>query len=374
MSIDIIEVKTRKNLRKFIHLPAKIHKGHKNWVPPVYMDEWVYFNPKKNQAFDYSDTLLLLAIKNNKPVGRIMGIINHRYNDAKNEKDGRFIFLDTFHDDKIAEALLKAVESWARSKGMERMVGPLGFSDKDPQGLMIEGYDKPVVIASNCNFPYLVEFVEKSGYSKKVDLVVYKTDIPNEIPEFYRRIYERAIRNNKTIRIVELSSRRQIKPYIRPVMTLVNETYKDIYAFAPLGLKEMDDFARRYMAVLDKRFIKIIENEHREVVAFVLGIPDISRGIVKSRGYVLPFGIFHILRSQRKTKQLDLLLGAIREDCRNTGLDTILGVKMLQEIQKTSIEYIDSHLILETNLKMRAEMERMGGVVYKKYRIFQKDL
>jgi len=316
----------------------------------------------------------LLAIKNNKPVGRIMGIINHRYNDAKNEKDGRFIFLDTFHDDKIAEALLKAVESWARSKGMERMVGPLGFSDKDPQGLMIEGYDKPVVIASNCNFPYLVEFVEKSGYSKKVDLVVYKTDIPNEIPEFYRRIYERAIRNNKTIRIVELSSRRQIKPYIRPVMTLVNETYKDIYAFAPLGLKEMDDFARRYMAVLDKRFIKIIENEHREVVAFVLGIPDISRGIVKSRGYVLPFGIFHILRSQRKTKQLDLLLGAIREDCRNTGLDTILGVKMLQEIQKTSIEYIDSHLILETNLKMRAEMERMGGVVYKKYRIFQKDL
>lgn len=374
MAIEIKEVKSRKDLKTFIHLPAKIHKNHPNWVPPVYMDEWVWFDPKKNFAFGHSDTILYLAVKDNKIAGRIMGIINHKYNIAKNVKEGRFFYLETFEDFQVAEALLGAVEKWSKERGMTRLVGPLGFSDKDPQGLLIEGYDQPVVISTNCNFPFLTQFVENAGYSKHVDLVVYKVDVPDQIPEFYQKIYERAIRNNPTLRVVPLKNKRHLKTYIRPVLTLMNETFQEIYAFAPLTEAEMDEFAKRYMIILDLRFIKIIENDRDELVAFILAIPDISAGIQKSKGYVLPFGIFHILRSQKKTKQLDLLLGGIRKDYRNSGLDTILGINMLNEARNAGLKFIDSHLELETNTKMRAEMERMGGKVYKKYRIFKREL
>jgi len=374
MAIEIKEVKSRKDLKTFIHLPAKIHKNHPNWVPPVYMDEWAWFDHKKNLAFDYSDTILYMAFKDMKIAGRIMGIVNHKYNDSKNVKEGRFFYLETFDDYQVAKALLCAVEKWAAEKGMTRLVGPLGFSDKDPQGLLIEGYDQPMVISTTCNFPFLTQFVENAGYSKHVDLVVYKVEIPESIPEFYQRIYERAVRNNPSLSVIPFKNKRQLKPYIRPVLTLMNETFQEIYAFAPLTVAEMDEFARRYMVVLDHRFIKVIQNEKGELVAFILAMPDICQGIQKSKGYVLPFGIFHILRSQKKTKQLDLLLGGIRKDYRNTGLDTILGVNMLNEAHSAGFQFIDSHLELETNTKMRAEMERMGGKIYKRYRIFGKEL
>jgi hypothetical protein len=374
MAIEIREVKSRKDLKTFIHLPAKIHKNHSNWVPPVYMDEWTWFNPKKNLAFGYSDTILLLAFRDNKAVGRIMGIINHKYNVAKDIREGRFMYPETYDDFEVAKDLLIAVENWAREKEMDTLVGPLGFSDKDPQGLLIEGFDEPVVISSTCNFPYLTEFVERAGYTKHKDLVVYQMLVPEVIPDFYLKIYERAIRNNPNLRVVELKNKWQLKPYIRPVLTLMNETFKDIYGFVALSEKEMDEFASRYLLILDARFIKVIENEKGEVIAFILAMPDISEGIKKSHGYVLPFGFIQILRSQKRTKQLNLLLGGIREDYRNTGLDTILGVKIFESARKSGLECIDSHLELETNLKMRAEMERMGGKVYKKFRIFRKDL
>jgi GNAT superfamily N-acetyltransferase len=315
---------------------------------------------------------MLLARKQNRVEGRIMGIINHKYNNAYNLKEGRFAFLETFEEYKVAHALILYIENWAKQKGMDKLVGPLGFSDKDPQGFLIEGFNAPVAIATNCNFPYLVNFVEKAGYEKKVDLVVYKLDIPEVIPEFYRRIRDRASKNNHTTRLISFTSRKQLKPYVKPVFELVNETFKEIYAFAPLSEREMEEFANRYLMILDPRFIKVVENDKGEVVSFILAMPDISEGIKKCKGRLIPFGIFMVFRAQRRTKQLNLLLGAIRPDYRNTGLDTIMGISMLEEARNRGMKVIDSHLELETNTKMRAEMEKMGGIVYKRFRIFQK--
>ncbi|NOX85519.1 MAG: hypothetical protein GXO86_06090 [Chlorobi bacterium] len=373
-NIEIVEVKNKRLLRAFIHLPAKIHKGHANWVPPLYMDEWEFFNTKKNEAFSYSDTILLLAYENGKCVGRIMGIINHKYNTEHNENDARFFLIETYNDYTVARTLLKAIEDWALSKKMTKLVGPLGFSDKDPQGLRIEGLDEPTVIATICNYPYMVDFVERYGFTKKVDLFSYKLSVPDAINDTYKKIYQRALNNNNGIKLISFSKRKQLKPYVRPVLELTNHAFKDIYAFNPLTEKEMDEFAKRYLVVLDPRFVKVIENQNKEVVAYILGIPDICRGIQKSKGYVWPVGFIHILRSQKKTDLVNLLLGGIREDYRNKGLDTILGIEMLMESQKRGIKYIDSHLILETNVRMRAELEKLGGVVYKKFRIYQKPL
>ncbi len=374
MDLQIIKVENRRDLKKFIHLPARIHNGHSNWIPPLYYEEWLYYNPNKNRAFNYSDTILLLAMLNSEPVGRIMGIINRKYNQEHNESTARFCHWETINNVEVASALVAAVEHWAREKGANRIIGPMGFSDKDPQGLLIEGFDEPIVIASNCNFKYQVDFMERFNYQKDVDLVVYKVPVPIELPDFYKRILDRVKRNSSGFRMVNISSRREIKPWIRPVLSLVNETFTDIYGFNPMEPEEMDEFANRYIAILDPRFIKIIVNSENKVISFILGIPDIGSGIQKSKGYLFPFGFIHILRSARSSKMLSLLLGAIHPNYRNLGFDTWMGAEMLCEAHRAGLASIDSHLELETNVKMRAEMEKMGGVVYKRYRIFQKQL
>ena len=261
MNLSISEVKSRGDLRRFIHLPAKIHHGHANWVPPVYMDEWTFHDPKKNPAFGFSDTIRLLAHRDGQLVGRIMGIINHKYNKIHNEQDARFAFLETYDDPEVANALLKTVEVWAREKGMENLVGPLAFSDKDPQGMLVEGFDEPVVITSNCHYPYQAKLVEDYGFVKKTDLVAYKLVVPAEMPEFYLRIRERALRNNPNIRLVEPSRKSELKKLVIPVFRLVNETFKEIYGFSEVSEKEMKEFARRYLPILDTRFLKVLMNE-----------------------------------------------------------------------------------------------------------------
>nr|MBC8357431.1 hypothetical protein [Candidatus Aminicenantes bacterium] len=188
MDITISEVKTRKDLKTFIFLPERIHKNHTNWVHPIYMDEWNYFSPKKNKAFAYCNTIFLLASRGEKVVGRIMGIINSRYNEHKNEKTARFGYLETGEDEEVIRALLNHVEDWAREKGMTKLVGPYGFSDQDPEGFLIKGFENRATIATYYNFEWMPDMVEKQGYTKDVDYFVYKLDVPKEIPEFYRKI------------------------------------------------------------------------------------------------------------------------------------------------------------------------------------------
>ena len=372
--IVIQEVNSKKELKKFIHLPAAIHKNHSNWVPPIYMDEWEFFNSKKNKSFQSCDTILFLAYRGKEVVGRIMSIIHHKYNRDHNENHARFAFFETWNDEEVAAALLRKVETWAKEKGMDYMVGPLAFSDKDPQGFLIEGFDEPSVIASNCNFPYQVELLEKNSFAKEVDLVEYKINIPNPLPEFYLKIEERAIRMNQGLHVLEFTSRRKVKPYIHPVLKLLNLTFVEIFGFVPFTEDEMDDFANRYLFLINPRFIKVVVNNQNEVVAFVVGMSHIGDGIQKAKGYLFPFGIFKIFAAARKSNQLNLLLGGVDPAYRGKGLDVMMGVKMMQSATAQGKTIIDSHLEMENNIKVRREMEKMGGVVYKRFRVFGKEL
>ena len=202
--------------------------------------------------------------------------------------------------------------------------------------------------------------------------MVYKIQIPETTPELYAKVAERAYRNNPGVELLEFTRRKDLKPWIRPIFTLINETFTDIYGFMPFTLEEMDDFANRYLLIMDPKLIKVVVNERQEAVAFVIGMPDISKGIKKSRGYLIPIGILHILIAGRRTKQLNLLLGAVHPEYQNRGLDTIIGSALLDSARKQKMKYIDSHLEMESNSKVRAEMEYMGGKVYKTYRIFGK--
>ncbi len=374
MTITIRKVENKKDLRLFIHLPAEIHKDHPNWVPPLYMDEWEYFNPKKNILFEHCEYLLLLAFRGEKCVGRCMGLISKIYNESHNENHVRFSNLETWNDPEVFNALIDYVAEWGKSLGMVQLVGPLAFSDKDPQGFLIEGFDKPVVIASNCNFPYMVDLSEGAGFTKKVDCVVYQIPIPDEIPPLHQKILERAEKQNTNLRLLQFTSRRKIKPLVRPVLQLVNDTFGDIYGFVPFNEKEMDDFANKYLFLINPRYVKLIVNEKDEIIAMFIAMADISEGIKKSKGYLFPFGIFQIFAAARKTKQINLLLGAIDPRYQGRGLDVWMGLSLVKSARETGKMVMDSHLELETNTKVRAEMEKFGGKVYKKFRIYQRDI
>jgi len=374
MKIQIKEVQSKKDLRDFVYLPGKINKDLKNWVPPIYSDDMTFFNPKTNESFSSCDYKLLLAYKGEELVGRCMGLIHDKYNQDHNEKCGRFSFLESINDQEVFHAMIDYVAQWAKSMGMEQLVGPLAFSDHDPQGFLVEGYNEVHVIASTCNYPYINELCEKEGLTKKVDLWSFNVIIPDKYPPIYERIAERYSRSNANIRIAEYKSRIQFRPIIKPVLQLINDTFGDIYGFTPFSEKEMNDYANRYIFLLSPAFIKVAYNEKNEVIGNIIGMPDISEGVKKCNGRILPFGIFRILWAGRKSKRVVLLLGSVRSDYQGRGVEALMGIKIMESAKKQNKNLIDTHLGLETNTKRSAEMERMGGKVYKKHRIYQMDL
>jgi len=370
--IVIKEVLTKKDKRKFIYFPEEVHKNDPTWLPPIYMDEWELFDDKKNKSYQYADTILCLAYRGKKIVGRVMGIINRRYNEIHNEQHGRFCFMECFEDQEVVHELIKKIENWAKERRMVKLVGPLAFSDKDPQGFQIEGFEYPKFIVCPTNDSYLPEMIGVEGYTKHRDLVNYLAKTPEDLPEVYKKILTR-VSENKDYKIVEFKTKKELKPYVVPALELMNQTFMEIYGFVPLKDQEKQELASRYMMILDPKFIKVIEAKDG-LIGFAIGIPDISEGIRKAGGKLFPFGIFHIIRELKRSKKLLMLLGGVRKDYRGKGIDVLMAVKILQSGIEHKMGLIDLHLVLETNTKMRAECERIGGKIIKRFRIYQKDL
>ncbi len=371
--IEIKIVDTPELLKEFIYLPSKLHKGYKNFVPPFYKDEKEFHDLNKNKHLALSDHIKLLAFINGKSVGRIMGIIYHPWNEKNQSKSGRFFMMDCINNQEIATALLSYIENWAKELGMHELVGPFGFSDKDPQGVQVEGWEHPPVIASVSHQPYLAELIAVNGYSKFKDCVSYKMEISDQLPEFYTKIYNRILTNNH-LKLINFKNRKSLRPFFVPVMRLMNEAYKNIYGFVAMLDEDIIHLANQYLSVLDPELVKIVTNEKNEPVAFVIAMANISNGIKKAKGKLWPIGFLYILIDMSRSTQLDLLLGAVDEKYRGRGLNVLLGISLMNSARKKGMKIMDSHLILEENRLMRAELEKLGGSLYKRYRIFKKVL
>lgn len=371
MNLTLKIVDSKSLLKEFIFLPEKIYKDSVRWVPPMYIDEWNFHDPAQNKALLYADVIKVLAYLDNKPVGRIMGIINRKYNEEHAEKTARFFALDCINDQAVAHALIDCIERWAMKNGMIKLIGPYGFSDKDPQGLQIEGLELLPVIATPTNPDYLQNLVERKGYTKELDCVSYQMPIPEKLSPVYQKIFDR-ISANQTVRLLEFTSKKKLKPYIIPVFRLVNETYAPLFGFVPMTEEEMKKFAAQYLPVLNPALVKVVVNTSNEVIAFVVSMPDMSAGIQKAKGRLFPFGFIHVLLSMRKTNQLNLLLGAVKTSYRGKGINVLMGKSLIESANKLGLTVMDSHLILEKNQVMRAECEKLGGIIRKRYRVYQK--
>lgn len=373
MSIQVIPVGSASDLKTYIRLPARLADRRPNEVLPLWADERAFHDPVRNPALKECDLVRYLALRNGVPVGRIMGIVHKGHNAINKSKVARFFQLDAVDDPKVTAALVGEVENWARAQGMEAMIGPFGTSDKDPQGFQIEGFEHLPVLATPTNAPHLPRHLEALGYSKHADALSYRVAIAERLPEGYYRVAER-IRAAGELRVVPLASRKALGPWILPVLRLVNITYTDLLGFVPMDEAEMKHLAAQYMPVLDPAFVKIIATEEDVPVGFVVAMPDMSEGLLKAKGSLFPLGFLHILLAMRRTEQLDLFLGAVHPAWQRHGLTCLLAIELLGEARKRGMTHFDSHLIQETNSAMRGEVERLGGEVWKRYRVFGKTL
>ena len=370
--IQIISVNNRQLLRDFIYLPRILHRNHSKWVPPIYSDEWKYYDRRKNPAYAYCDVELALCFYKNKPAGRIMGVINHRYNSIKKEKTARFSNFESIDDIAVSAALLNHIEQWARGKGMNAIVGPFGMCYHDPIGFLIEGFEYEPSISTYYNFGYIPGHVEKAGYIKKYDLVAYKINIENDVPEFYNRIRDRVLKNSN-IKLLQLTSKKEMKKMVMPLLALFNECYSEIDGYSPLDDHDMHILAKQFIPLLDPKYVRLV-NVNTEPAAFMIAMPNISRGIRDSGGKLFPFGFLKILKAFKTADQLDFLLAGIKKKFQGTGIDVLMGYDIIYMAKRNNFKFIDSHLEMETNYKVRAEMEKLGGQVYKKYRLYQKEI
>jgi hypothetical protein len=372
MVLTLKEVATKKEYKTFIYLPEKIHKDHKNWLPPIYMDEKKFFKPETNPSFQNCDYRMVLAYKDGVPVGRIMGIINHEHNRIFSLKNARFGYIECYNDPEISHALISDIENWGRQKGMTKIVGPFGFSDRDIQGLLIQGFEFEPVVDSAVNEEYMVDLVEKEGYVKEIDCVIYRFPLSTELSPVYQKIFER-VTSKKDFEFCEYTSKKPLKKIIVPVLQLVNDSFGDIYGFVPMDEKEMYDMAKKYLPILDPKFVKVVKKGD-EIVAFLVSMPNMYKGIQKSRGRLLPFGIFHILKAMRHAESVNTMLGAVKPAYQKIGFDLYLTLTTMKTAKEAGMKYMDTHVVLEENEEMIAETKRYGATLLKKFRVFQKML
>lgn len=374
MPITIKEITSEQDLKTFIYLPERLHQKHYNWVPPLYMDEKKFFNPKKNPAFSHNTTALFLAYKNNEVVGRVMGIVPLDFNQLKNTKSARFSYLETNEDEAVFQALIQKVEEWARQQGCTEMIGPMGFSDKEPQGFLLKGFDEPQMPVTNHSFDFMVDFITRQGYKPYIELCQYEVPLSQEMVNRYDIFAQRVLQQHQ-ISVKEFKHIREVKPFVKSVFELINSTYTDIYGFTKVSEQEAEEFAQRFLPLLNPRLIKIVTNKEGKVIAFVIAMPNVNEGIQKARGHLFPFGWFHILRAMKTSKRLVLLLGAVQNEMQNKGLDAMLAVKLLNSAIQLGFKVMDSHLIMRENTKMRGIIERIdGNRMYKEYGIFRKEI
>jgi hypothetical protein len=374
MAVTLHEVSTRSDLKTFVFLPEKIHAGHMQWMPPIYSDDMKFFDPKENPSFATCDHRLVIARKDGKPVGRIMGVINHTHNEMFKIRNARFSFMECCDDPEVFNALVNDIERWGKQKGMDAIIGPFTFSDREMQGFLIEGFEHEPVVDSACNFEYMPRLLSKLGYEKELDCVIYRYPLSNKLPDIYDRIYDRVMKK-KTIKFIEFTSRRQLKPYVVPALRLVNESFGGIYGFVPMDEKEMYDLAKRYMPLLDHRFVKIATSgADNKVVALMIAMPNMYKGIQKARGRLFPFGIVHILHAIKHATTINTMLGAVHPDFQKQGLDVFLSMTTIKSAREAGMTSVDTHVVMEENKDMMGEFKRYGAYLLKKFRVYRRSL
>lgn len=378
MSIVIKEVNDndRKAKKAYVKFPIELYKNCPYYVPSLVLDEMDTLCVRKNPAFDFCEMKLFLAYQNDKIVGRIAAIINHKANEVWNKKQGRFSFVDFIDDDKVVDALFDAASAWLREKGMEEIIGPMGFTDLDPEGLLIYGFDKVGTMATKYSHPYYVTQIERLGFEKDVDWNEYRIQVPDAVPERHQRIAN-LIMLRLGLRVLKFKSLKQITPYVEKLFNLLNEAYKPLYGFSPLTQRQIDHYVKMYVPLLRWDLVTIIiKEETDEVVAFGIGIPSLSNGLIKSRGKLFPMGWLPLLKDlkSKKNEVVDLMLIGVAPEYQGKGVNAVIFNDFIPSAHGCGFKWAESNPELEQNEKVASLWDGFNAENHKKRRAYKKSL
>jgi len=375
MSVVIKEVESRSELRKFVNFPEKLYRDNPYYVPPIVFDQMDTLDQKKGAAQEFCDSKLYLAYKDGELVGRVAAIINKLANKQWDHKEVRFGWYDFVDDREVSKALMDKVEEFGRQYGMESVVGPLGFTDFDPEGLLVEGFDQMSTMALIYNHPYYVEHFEALGLGKDADWIEYKVFVPKQLPDRLLRI-SKIIEQRSNVHVVNLTKKEVKKGYGQKLFKIINECYKNLYNFTVLPESMADKYIGFYLTVLDMKYVTIIENEKDEIVAFGVTMPSLSKALQKSRGKLFPFGWWHLGKALffKHDVGAELLLVGVHPDYQNSGINSLVFADMFKKYSEMGIEWAETNAILETNLKNQGQFKDFDHECKKRRRSFIKKL
>lgn len=376
MSLTIKTVKSRSDLRKFVDFPESLYGDNPYYVPKLFFDQMDTLDQKKGAAQEFCDSELYLAYKDGKLVGRVAAIINNKANKQWNHKEVRFGWIDFIDDPEVSAALMEKVEDFGRARGMEYVVGPLGFTDFDPEGMLIDGFDKISTMPLIYNHPYYVSHIESMGFEKDIDWEELKITIPEVLPDKMVRVAE-IVKHRANVHVRETTKRELLKEnYGRKLFKVINDCYKDLYEFTVLPETMSDKYLDFYLKVLDLRYVSFIENENNELVAFGIIMPSIARALQKSRGKLFPSGWYHILKSLffKHEDGVELLLIGVHPDYRNSGINALVFEDVFKKVSDSGFKWAETNAILESNVKNMSQFLLFETEKTKRRRSYRKSL
>lgn len=375
MAIEIRKIDTKCGLKKFVKWGIDLYKGNECFVPPLVMDDVNTLDPHNNPAFDFCESIYFMAYDNGKPVGRIAGIINNVVNEKTGKKTLRFGWVDFIDDPRVSEALFRAVEVWGRSKGMEEIVGPLGFSDMDPEGMLVEGFDQEGTMATIYNYPYYPKHLEAMGFEKEADWVEFRMTVPDGIPERYQRISDIIKRKYELSTPKYTSAKKLVKDYGQEIFQLINEAYSELYGYSPLTPRQINRYISMYIPVLRLDNISLIVDKDKKLIGVGIAMPSMSKALIKCRGRMFPFGWIHLLKALRgQNDVVDLLLVAVKPEYQSKGVNSLLFTDLIPCFIKNGYKYAESNPELELNQKVQSQWGYFETRQHKRRRAFRKSL
>lgn len=377
MAVEIKKVESKKDLKKFIDFHYDLYAGNPYDAPTLFLDEMNTLSPDKNVAFDFCEAAYFLAYKDGKIAGRIAAIINKRANEKFGKKDLRFGWIDFIDDLEVSKALFKAAEDWGRAKGMTSIVGPLGFTDLDPEGMLIMGFDKLNTMETIYNYDYYPKHMEAmGGWEKDNDYVEYYLPMPDKVPEKFAKLSQ-LIEKRYNLHVKKLTKKDVNAGYAHKVFHLINETYKDLYGFVELTDRQIDQYVKSYMPMLDMNLITVIVdgNKNDAIAGVGISIPSMARAMQKChRGRLLPFGWWHVLRALKwhKTEGVDLLLIGFLPEYRAKGANALLFADLIPRYIDYGFKWGETNVEMEANNGVQGQWSALEHVNHKRRRCFRK--
>ena len=376
MSLKVIPINhSKKELTEYVKFGIDLYKGNDYFVPPLIFDDVATLDPSKNPAFEFCEAQAFMAYRDGKPVGRITAIINRLLNEKTGRKEARFGFVDYIDDSRVTDLLFATAEQWARDKGMTEIIGPMGFSDMDHEGMLIEGFEEMGTMATIYNYPYYPEHLERLGYVKDTDWVEYRVNVPEKVPEKMARIAEIVLKKYN-LHIVKYTSGKKIKAdYGEALFELINVAYADLYGYSALTKKQIEYYIDIYLGLLRLDYVSLVVDADDKLVGVGIAIPSMSEALRKSGGKLFPFGWFHLLKAlKRPNPVVDLMLIAVHPDYQSKGVNSLFFYDLIGVFNRNGARVAETNLELEGNHSVQSQWEYFERRLHRRRRAFRKKL